>query len=231
MILILQHIEIEGPGYISKFFKEKHLQVKIIKPYRENIPQDVLKKTEALVILGGPMNVDEEKKYSFLKEEKKFIKKALKKNIPILGICLGGQLLARIGGAKVKKAPYEEIGWFKIKLTDEGKKDLLFKGCPKSLLVFQWHEDEFEIPKDGVLLAKSEDFFQAFRLGKNAYGLQFHIEVTPKMIKFWINKYFGKKERKNKEHIVFEAYDYQDKYLKQSEIILNNFYQIIKNKE
>jgi GMP synthase-like glutamine amidotransferase len=173
------------------------------------------------------MNVDEEEKYPFLREEKIFIKELLKKEIPLLGICLGGQLLAQVCGAEVKKAPYEEIGWFKIKLTKKGENDPLFKGCRIPLEVFQWHEDAFDIPKEAVLLATSKDFYQAFKIGKNAYGLQFHIEVTPQMIELWIDKYLNKEEKEKMRNIVIESYEKKGSFLRQVKKILNNFYQIM----
>jgi GMP synthase-like glutamine amidotransferase len=173
------------------------------------------------------MNVDEEEKYPFLKEEKAFIKELLKKETPLLGICLGGQLLARVCKAEVKKAPYEEIGYFKINLTEEGQNDPLFKGCETSFEVFQWHEDTFDIPKESILLATSKDFYQAFKIGKNAYGLQFHIEVTPQMIELWIDEYLNKEEKEKMRKIIIESYEKKGSFLRRAKKILNNFYQIM----
>jgi GMP synthase-like glutamine amidotransferase len=142
------------------------------------------------------MNVYEEDHYPFLREEDLFIKEAIQRGKFVLGICLGAQLIAKALGAKVFKASLKEIGWYDIYLTMIGSKDPLFSNLPKTFPVFQWHGDTFEIPKGGKLIATSTSVpHQAFRYGDNAYGLQFHLEVTEKMIKEWMETY----EEENKD--------------------------------
>ena len=132
---------------------------------------------------GWPMDVYEEDKYSFLKAEDDFIRAVLKREVPFSGICLGSQLLAKACGAHVTKAPQREMGFIPIQITNEGKEDVLFQGIDNGLQAFQWHEDMFEVPKGGRLLAESDSCpHQAFRMGPSAYGLQFHIEITQKSI-------------------------------------------------
>src|SRR3989339_1858953 len=194
-ILFLKHAATEGPGTISNFLDENNIPYEILELWRgDSFPQnsDNLK---AVVSLGGPMNVYEEDKYSFLKDEDIFIKKLLKKEIPLLGICLGAQLLAKAAGAKVYKAKKEEIGWFCVDLTDKGKSDSLFKEISNKLEVFQWHGDTFDIPKDGSHLISGDIVpNQAFRIGKNAYGFQFHIEINEEIIKLWFGDKLKQKE-------------------------------------
>lgn len=145
---------------------------------------------KAVVVLGGPMNVDEEDLFSFLKPENDFIQKVLKAEIPYLGICLGSQLLAKAAGARVIKSPVKEIGWYQIQLTDKGKEDPLFDGFRESDPIYHWHGDMFQIPSNGLLLASAQGCpHQALKVGKNAYGLQFHVEVTDKSIKEWCDEY------------------------------------------
>ena len=154
-----------------------------------------LRGIEAVVSLGGPMNVYEEEKYPFLNDEDGFLKRVIEEGIPFLGICLGAQLLAKAACARVKKAPKEEIGFYRVEITPEGKEDALFSGIDGSIDVFQWHGDTFDIPEGGVLLASSELCTgQAFRVGRNAYGLQFHLEVDGGMIAEWIREYFRKED-------------------------------------
>lgn len=193
-ILMLKHINIEGGGTIEDYLKLKGWKIDI----RELQDGDALPSKldyDAIVILGGPMNVYEEDKYPFLKDEDKLIKEAIKKNMPTLGICLGAQLIVKAGGAKVTKnivrqVHQKEIGWYKITLTDAGKKDPVFKGLGEDFDVFQWHGDTFGIPENGTLLANAELCTnQALRVGKNIYGLQFHMEVTEDMIYEWIDTY------------------------------------------
>ena len=198
MISIIKHIEVEGPGNLGAFFDSSQWDIEIIELNKTDIPcsgeQGIfptdLSKTDGVIVLGGPMNVYEEERYPFLRYETDFLRRLLGENIPVMGICLGAQLIARAAGAKVKKAQHEEIGWYKVTLTPEGRQDRLFKGLPPVLDVFQWHMDTFDIPQNGLLLATSEGCRnQAFRYGKNAYGLQFHIEVTQEMIWDWVKEY------------------------------------------
>jgi GMP synthase-like glutamine amidotransferase len=190
VVLIIKHIDFEGPGKIEDYFRDAARAVSLIDLSKGEYLTKDIKGVEAVVSLGGPMNVYEEGIFPFLKEENFFIKEALKKEIPFLGICLGAQLLAKACGAEVKKSPQKEVGWYKIKLTGAGVKDPFFKNLGAKLDVFQWHEDMFEVPENGLLLASSEGCpYQAFRVSKNAYGLQFHVEVTPEIVNSWIEAY------------------------------------------
>jgi len=195
MILFIKNIEIEGPETLGDFFLGKGYPIKVVNLGQGGVlPKDTAG-LDAVVVLGGPMNVDEEGKYPFLKEEKAFIRKTVEAKIPFLGVCLGSQLLARACGAEVGKSPNKEIGWYSVGLNSQGKKDPLFKGVEDVFDVFQWHEDMFSVPEGGVLLAGSKLCpHQAFRVGSNAYGLQFHIEITPDCIADWAGTYFSGKE-------------------------------------
>jgi GMP synthase-like glutamine amidotransferase len=228
MVLIIKHVQIEGPGIIQDILEKKGYKIKVIELEEgEELPFD-FKNIKAVIIMGGPMNVYEEEKYPFLKEEDKFIKKIMEKNIPILGICLGAQILAKACGAKVRKANVKEIGWYEVSLTEKGKKDILFKELGKELEVFQWHEDEFEIPEGGVLLAESKECKnQAFKIGKNAYGLQFHIEVTSEMVEVWLEDELNSKEQEKQnwaKGIIEETYNKKEQFLMQVDKILSNFF-------
>jgi len=190
MILIIKHIDIEGPGTLGDFLKDKKEPFQIIElGAGEKLPLDP-KAFKAVIVLGGPMNVDEEDRYPFLKPENEFIQKVLTAGIPYLGICLGSQLLAKAAGARVVKSPVKEIGWYQIRLTAEGKEDPLFIGYRPEDPIYHWHGDMFQIPGNGHLLATAEGCpHQALKVGKNAYGLQFHVEVTDKSIKEWCDEY------------------------------------------
>lgn len=230
MILVIKHIDIEGPGSIEKFLSNTAQSIKVIDlSAGQKLPAN-LKGIEAVISLGGPMNVYEEDKYPFLKEEDKFLKEAVKEEIPVLGICLGAQLLAKASGAKVKKSDYKEVGWYRVELTEEGKKDPLFKNVPEELCVFQWHEDTFDVPKGGVLLVKGSFCLnQAFRFGRNAYGLQFHMETTPEMIESWINEYTkeGDKQAQSKNMLI-EAYKKNAIFERQAGLLCLNFAGVIR---
>jgi len=188
-VLIIKHIDIEGPGLIEYCLKQEKLPYQILnlKP-RVRLPK--LEEITHIVLLGGPMNVYEEDRYPFLRDEDLFIKEAIQRGKAILGICLGAQLIAKALGAKVSKAPAKEIGWYDVSLTEIGSQDPLFSNLPKTFSVFQWHEDTFEIPKGGKLIVTSSPVpHQAFRYGEKVYGLQFHLEVTEEMIGEWVETY------------------------------------------
>jgi GMP synthase-like glutamine amidotransferase len=192
MILIIKHIGIEGPGTFREFLKSQGEPFRILElGDGEPIPADpgIFK---AVVVLGGPMNVDEEDRYPFLKPENDFIRKVLKEGIPYLGVCLGAQLLAKAAGAKVVRSPHKEIGWYQIQKCQLAESDRLFDGFCEEVPVFQWHGDMFQVPSNGKLLAQAPGCpHQAFKAGTNAYGLQFHIEITDKSIKEWCDAYMA----------------------------------------
>jgi GMP synthase-like glutamine amidotransferase len=188
-VLIIRHVEIEGPGLIEYCLNQKRIPYQVVSlGFGTRLPKP--NTFSHIVVLGGPMNVYEEDRYAFLRDEDLFIKDAIQKGKFILGICLGAQLMAKALGAKVFKAPVKEIGWCDVSLTRIGSRDPLFSDLPKTFPVFQWHTDTFEIPKAGKLIATSSPIsHQAFRYGENAYGLQFHIEVTEEMIAKWVDIY------------------------------------------
>jgi GMP synthase-like glutamine amidotransferase len=140
-VLILRHIEIEGPGSIGDFFKNTTWNLKTVDLSKEESLPGSFKNIKAIISLGGPMNVYEEDKYRFLKDETEFLQGAIQKEVPILGVCLGAQLLAKACGAKIAKAPASEIGWYKISLTEEGKSDHLFVALPSELMArrYLWY--------------------------------------------------------------------------------------------
>jgi GMP synthase (glutamine-hydrolysing) len=188
-VLIIQHVDIEGPGLIEYCLNQGKTSYKILN-LKPGIHLPKLDAFSHIVILGGPMNVYEEDLYPFLREEDLFIKEAIQRGKFIWGICLGAQLIAKALGAKVFKAPVKEIGWYDVSLTKIGSNDPLFSTLPKTFPVFQWHGDTFEIPKSAKLIATSSSVpHQAFRYGENTYGLQFHLEVTREMITEWIKTY------------------------------------------
>jgi GMP synthase-like glutamine amidotransferase len=188
-VLIIKHVDIEGPGLIEDCLGQEKIPYQILNlGSGERLPK--IEDWTHVVILGGPMNVYEEDRYSFLRKEDLFIKEAIQRGKSVLGICLGAQLIAKALGAKVVKAPVKEIGWYEVSLTEEGFRDRMFRLLPGTFPVFQWHEDTFEIPRAGTLIATSSSIpHQAFRYGENVYGLQFHLEVTKEMILQWMKTY------------------------------------------
>ena len=227
--LIIKHIDMEGPGLIGVYLRQKKISYQILN-LEKGTPLPIMDDFTHIVILGGPMNVYEDDRYPFLRDEDLFIKEAIQRGKIILGICLGAQLIAKALGAKVSKAPIKEIGWFDISLTEEGSRDPFFSFLPKTFSVFQWQEDTFEIPHQGKLLATSRSVpHQAFRYGENAYGLQFHLEVTKEMIHEWME---GNEQEAptcesspfSKAKIMAETVVNIENYTKRGTDFLNNFF-------
>ena len=187
--MILQHVGHEPLGTLNPMLKAAGLRIRYINFARTPNIQPQLDGYDGLIVLGGPMAVYQADKFPHLKVEMKLIEEALKRDIPVLGICLGAQLIAATLGANVRKAKQWEMGWYDVELTDQGKKDPLFHIYQRSEKVFQLHQDEFEPPKTALHLAFSEMVQgQAFRYGDKVYGLQFHLEADQAMILRWLDR-------------------------------------------
>lgn len=184
-ILVIMHVASEGPGTLGTFLESAGAEVRTAHLYSgDKLPSEPVG-FDAIVTMGGPMNVYEEDKFPFLRRETILLRNAIDGNLPVLGICLGAQMIAKARGARVIKSPAKEVGWGKIVLTEPAKSDSLFAGIPNTLDVLQWHEDMFEIPEGGTLLALSDACpHQAFRY-RNALGLQFHLEVNEPILREW----------------------------------------------
>jgi len=185
-VLVVQHVAAEGLGVLYELLSERNWRIDI-RCYGVNIPTN-LKGYDALIILGGPMGAYEEERYPYLRQVKALVREASDKHLPVLGICLGAQLIAQALGAEVKPNPVKEIGWYPIELTPQGKE--LWTDLPETFSVFQWHGDTFTLPPGATLLARGETCGnQAFVYGDNIWAFQFHFELTPEMIANWITLY------------------------------------------
>lgn len=185
-VLALQQIWDDPPGVLGTIMEAHGIVYDIVKVDEEPIPD--LSGYDALIALGGPQNADEDDCYPYLAQEKRLLRHVIEHDIPYLGMCLGGQLLARALDAPVHRQSCIEIGFFEVQLTGEGRRDPLFAGLSGYQQVLHWHEDTFDIPVGAVRLATSDGAEnQAFRFGRRAYGLQYHIEVTPAMLGTWLN--------------------------------------------
>ena len=184
--LVIRHVSHEGLGIMKRPI-ERDSAVVYIDIFRgASVPQRI-DGYDGLVVLGGPMGVYEDGRYPFIKPELKLIEDALKKRIPLLGICLGSQLLAKAAGSRVYKGNAKEIGWHDVTLTEDADNDWLFLGFPDRFRAFHWHGDTFEVPQGALMLASSALFpNQVIKVGPAAYGIQFHLEVTEQMIREWI---------------------------------------------
>ena len=142
---------------------------------------------DAVMVFGGSMHPDEDDRFGWLEHEESFLREVLESGVPAIGVCLGAQMLARAAGAPVGPADEAEIGWFPVELTPLGREDPVLGVLPTRVDAFQWHRYTFAVPEGGTELARSEVCTQAFRLG-NAWGLQFHAEVTLTMVRDWAHE-------------------------------------------
>jgi GMP synthase (glutamine-hydrolysing) len=181
--LAVQHAAHEPLGTIETVLRERGVSIELLRPYAGDVVPKTLDGFDGLVVMGGPMGVYEADQFPFLADEVRLLKNALEANRPVLGICLGCQLLAAAAGARVYASGRQEIGWYPLSLAPAAADDRLFHGLPVTTNAFHWHGDTFDAPAGSVLLASSEmTVQQAFRLGSNAYGLQFHLEVTTPIV-------------------------------------------------
>jgi GMP synthase-like glutamine amidotransferase len=133
---------------------------------------------DAVMTFGGAMHADQEHKHPWLEAEKRLLRELLQRGVPLLGVCLGSQLVAEAAGAPVEEAPEPEIGWLDVELTPEGVSDPLLSPLAPRFTAFQWHSYRSPLPPGSVALARSPRALQAFRTGERAWGIQFHAEVT-----------------------------------------------------
>ena len=189
-ILVLQHINIEDPGFIKDLMIKDGVNITTIElDEGEKIPNN-LNFFDGMLCMGGPMDTWMEKDYPWLIEEKKKIKEfVVDLNKPYLGFCLGCQLLGEVIGGKVVKTNNPEIGMLEVNFLDEKKKDILFTDFPQKITSLQWHSyevQELEKNKDVTLIASSKETkYQIFRYKNNAYGIQFHIEIKDTTVNDW----------------------------------------------
>jgi GMP synthase-like glutamine amidotransferase len=170
-------VPFEGLGSIEAWLRNAGYEITCTRLYGSaDLPKT--EEIDLLVVMGGPMSVNDEGDYPWLADEKKFIKSVIESKKPILGICLGAQLIANAMGGEVFPNPVKEIGWFPVRSV-ESVNDAIFK-FPEETMVFHWHGETFSLPSGAIRLAESEGCEnQAFQIGDNVIGLQFHLETTP----------------------------------------------------
>ena len=214
-VLILKNIKTEGPGTIGDFLKENGISYKIIELADEKIED--AEKFDALIMMGGPMSVNDSDIYTYISREEELTREFIKKNKKVLGVCLGAQIMSKALGARVYRGTGPEIGWHNIELTDSGIKDDLMKKLAihpkagdfwKKFKVFHWHGETFDIPQGATRLAKSDLYpNQAFKYNENAYAFQFHIEVSKEMVYDWLkNEPLDQNELKAETEKLYEIY-------------------------
>jgi GMP synthase (glutamine-hydrolysing) len=183
-VLVFRHVPFEGPGLIAPALEARGIRVDYFDAFRDGGAPPDWRSCAGLLLMGGPMSANDD--LPFIRREIAIVEEAVWAGKPVLGICLGAQLLARALGARVYRNPVKEIGWAPIHWTEAAQHDRLLAGLDSPAMMFHWHGETFDLPADAEWLAWSDACRnQAFRAGASAYGIQFHLEVTPEMISAW----------------------------------------------
>lgn len=187
-MLVFQHVAHEVLGTLDPMLRDAGFRIRYVNFGRQGDARPNVDRYHGLVVLGGPMNCDETARYPHLAMEVEAIRVAIERGMPVLGICLGAQLIARALDARVVANGAKEIGWYDVTATPAGAQDPLFRHLQGTEKIFQWHGDTFDIPEGAVHLASSPTCAnQAFRYGENVYALQFHLEVDEPLITRWLH--------------------------------------------
>jgi GMP synthase (glutamine-hydrolysing) len=187
-LLVFQHVPLEPLGSLNRQFKEAGFRIRYVNFDRKPEAAVQLARYHGLVVLGGPMAANQTDGYPHLDYEKEVIARAADIGLPVLGICLGAQLIAATFGGKTLRAAAPEFGWTSVRPTVSGRDDPLIGHFSDAEYVYQWHSDTFTLPPEAVHLAESDRCkLQAFRLFEHVYGLQFHLEADRKLINRWVS--------------------------------------------
>lgn len=188
-MLTLIHGKDAGPGVFGEEIVAAGAELEI-RSFALGLPPDhPLKSYDGVLVMGGSMNVHELDGHPWLADERRAISDVLDAGVPLLGVCLGSQLLAAVAGGEVTRTSRPEIGWYDVEATEAAAGDPLLGGLPPRFTAYQWHSYQSTLPPGAVALASSPACLQAYRLGENAWGAQFHAEVTREICESWIAQY------------------------------------------
>lgn len=221
-VLAVRHVKIEHAGLIEDILKEKGIEIDYVDTAKGQTLKEPFENYSFAIVLGGYMGAYEESLYPFLSYEYKLMEEVLKRDIPLLGICLGSQMLAKVLGARVYKGEKgKEIGFFDVYKVSQVE---LFKDFPDKLKVFQWHGDTFDLPKGAQRVFEGDIYQNQGFIYKNAIGLQFHIEVSLQMVEEWLSVYDDEVEKEglDREKIIQNAKIYIPILKEKLESLLNS---------
>ncbi len=221
----MQNIACETLGTLEQMFKTDGFEIENVDAIGDPVP-DSSKGYSAIVILGGPVAVYDNLQY--LEREQDLIRDAISNNTPVLGVCLGSQLIAQAAGGRVYKGKKKEIGWYDVYVTPASSNDIFRGVTDKTIRVFQWHGDTYDLPTNAKILAYSDLYPQAFRIG-SAVGIQFHLEVDGRIIQSWMREYGAEMsaEKRNPESVLPTPSDVEQ-LAARCRLAYNNFSKVLK---
>jgi GMP synthase (glutamine-hydrolysing) len=187
-LLVFQHVAAEPLGTLDALIRSRGHRIRFHNFHRQPDAEPNIDRYRGLIVLGGPMNVEDQHRLPHLKTELRTIEEALRQEKPVLGICLGAQLLAHVLGAPVRRHDESELGWYELLTTGAGRRDPLLGLLGERAHVFQWHSRTYDLPHGAHWLARTHTCEQqAFRWGASAYGFQFHLEADAALIERWLS--------------------------------------------
>lgn len=187
-ILVFQHVAAEPLGTLDALIRARGHRIRFVNFERDPDAEPDVDRYRGLIVLGGPMNVEDAGHRRHLLTELRCIERMLTRGRPVLGICLGAQLLAHALGARVQRHGVQEIGWYRWRAATRATTDPVLAALPDEAAIFQWHGRTFDLPEDAVHLGSTDTCAnQAFRWGAAAYGLQFHLEMDLALIRRWLH--------------------------------------------
>ncbi|MFM8982038.1 MAG: type 1 glutamine amidotransferase [Spartobacteria bacterium] len=208
-VLFVQHGDVDKPGLLAEALAESGVGCEVFHAWRDGA-FPALEEFHGLALGGGGQSAWEVEKYSYLETERHLVRSAMQRGLPVLGLCLGAQILARAMGAEVRRAERKEIGFFPVELNDAGRADAIVGALPSRFPAAHWHGDVFEIPRDGACLGSSAlTPHQILRCGTNAVGFQFHLEMTPALFEelVWDSEDFFRDAGLSPENLIQEAHE------------------------
>lgn len=188
-ILAIVHQPDAGPGVFAEAIAAAGHGLELWNPAQGEPAPDELRRYGGVVTFGGGVHPDQDDAHPWLTVEKRLLGRVLEQEIPLLGVCLGAELVAQAAGGAIRRSGTPEIGWYTVKTTDEASKDAVLGSLPASFEALEWHSYEFVLPPGAVPLCRSDICLQAYRCGALAWGIQFHAEVTLQVFESWLSSY------------------------------------------
>ena len=216
-VLVIRNVSYETEGMLEGLLRDAGLDLNIVDFQEDATAEPILDGHAGLVVMGGPMGANDTDRFPYLLQVERLCAEAMDRSVPLVGVCLGAQIIGKILGSEVYPNPVKEVGWYDLTTTHAAAEDPLFSGLDSREVVLQWHGDTFDLPEGAVLLASSPDCVnQAFRYGENGYAIQFHLEIVESMIREWVRRdaargWLGQDGRMSADRILADTMTYMDR--------------------